>query len=49
MARPEARRRVRMLFERGMRLEGDVENRFGAHLAGLLDDAEGDAEGDAAY
>ncbi|MFE2541875.1 enoyl-CoA hydratase/isomerase family protein [Actinacidiphila glaucinigra] len=36
---PETRRRVQVLFERGMQQEGDLENRFGAHLAGLLDDA----------
>ncbi|MGW5482770.1 enoyl-CoA hydratase/isomerase family protein [Streptomyces sp. NPDC004008] len=35
---PETRQRVAALFERGMQQEGDLENRFGAHLAHLLDD-----------
>ncbi|MEU4091742.1 enoyl-CoA hydratase/isomerase family protein [Streptomyces sp. NPDC026673] len=35
---PETRQRVAALFQRGMQQEGDLENRFGAHLADLLDD-----------
>ncbi|MGW9029991.1 enoyl-CoA hydratase/isomerase family protein [Streptomyces sp. NPDC055722] len=35
---PETQQRVAALFQRGMQQEGDLENRFGAHLAHLLDD-----------
>lgn len=34
---PETQHRVRTLFSRGLQQEGDLENRFGAHLATLLD------------
>ncbi|MFF3689521.1 enoyl-CoA hydratase/isomerase family protein [Streptomyces sp. NPDC002187] len=34
---PETHQRVAALFKRGMQQEGDLENRFGAHLANLLD------------
>ncbi|MFJ7495881.1 enoyl-CoA hydratase/isomerase family protein [Streptomyces sp. NPDC097727] len=37
LAWPETQQRVAALFKRGMQQEGDLENRFGAHLAGLLD------------
>ncbi|MEJ8632851.1 enoyl-CoA hydratase/isomerase family protein [Streptomyces sp. MS2.AVA.5] len=35
---PETRQRVAALFARGLQQEGDLENRFGAHLTDLLDD-----------
>ncbi|WP_374771833.1 enoyl-CoA hydratase/isomerase family protein [Streptomyces sp. NBC_01310] len=35
---PETHQRVAALFKRGMQQEGDLENRFGAHLPHLLDD-----------
>ncbi|MFD3437150.1 enoyl-CoA hydratase/isomerase family protein [Streptomyces sp. NPDC058685] len=35
---PETRQRVAALFAGGLQQEGDLENRFGAHLADLLDD-----------
>ncbi|MGW3248848.1 enoyl-CoA hydratase/isomerase family protein [Streptomyces sp. NPDC001070] len=38
LAWPETQQRVAALFQRGMQQEGDLENRFGAHLADLLDD-----------
>lgn len=38
LAWPETQQRVAALFKRGMQQEGDLENRFGAHLATLLDD-----------
>ncbi|MFD7447177.1 enoyl-CoA hydratase/isomerase family protein [Streptomyces sp. NPDC059909] len=38
LAWPETHQRVAALFKRGMQQEGDLENRFGAHLANLLDD-----------
>ncbi|MER7840239.1 enoyl-CoA hydratase/isomerase family protein [Streptomyces sp. NPDC096040] len=38
LAWPETQQRVAALFKRGMQQEGDLENRFGAHLAHLLDD-----------
>lgn len=38
LAWPETQQRVAALFQRGMQQEGDLENRFGAHLAHLLDD-----------
>lgn len=38
LAWPETQQRVAALFARGMQREGDLENRFGAHLAHLLDD-----------
>ncbi|MET8331929.1 enoyl-CoA hydratase/isomerase family protein [Streptomyces sp. NPDC005181] len=38
LAWPETQHRVAALFKRGMQQEGDLENRFGAHLATLLDD-----------
>jgi enoyl-CoA hydratase/carnithine racemase len=34
---PETQQRVQALFKRGLQQEGDFENRFGAHLATLLD------------
>jgi enoyl-CoA hydratase/carnithine racemase len=34
---PESRRRIQALFQRGMQQEGDLENRFGAHLSALLE------------
>ena len=34
---PETHQRVHALFKRGLQQEGDLENRFGAHLASLLD------------
>jgi len=34
---PETQRRVQALFRRGLQQEGDLEERFGAHLATLLD------------
>jgi enoyl-CoA hydratase/carnithine racemase len=34
---PETQHRVQALFKRGLQQEGDLENRFGAHLATLLD------------
>jgi enoyl-CoA hydratase/carnithine racemase len=34
---PETQQRVQALFKRGLQQEGDLENRFGAHLATLLD------------
>jgi enoyl-CoA hydratase/carnithine racemase len=34
---PETHQRVQALFKRGLQQEGDLENRFGAHLASLLD------------
>ena len=34
---PETQVRVQTLFRRGLQQEGDLENRFGAHLATLLD------------
>ena len=33
---PETQRRVQALFERGLQQEGELEYRFGAHLATLL-------------
>ncbi|MER5689365.1 enoyl-CoA hydratase/isomerase family protein [Streptomyces sp. NPDC002205] len=38
LAWPETQQRVAALFKHGMQQEGDLENRFGAHLATLLDD-----------
>ncbi|MFJ7949132.1 enoyl-CoA hydratase/isomerase family protein [Streptomyces sp. NPDC096354] len=38
LAWPKTQQRVAALFKRGMQQEGDLENRFGAHLATLLDD-----------
>lgn len=38
LAWPETQQRVAALFKRGMQQEGDLENRFGAHLAHLLED-----------
>jgi enoyl-CoA hydratase/carnithine racemase len=38
LAWPEAQQRVAALFKRGLQQEGDLENRFGAHLPSLLDD-----------
>ncbi|AWW36025.1 MULTISPECIES: enoyl-CoA hydratase/isomerase family protein [Streptomyces] len=35
---PETQQRVAALFKRGMQQEGDLENRFGAHLPHLLDE-----------
>ena len=34
---PETQQRIRMLFKLGLQQEGDLENRFGAHLAALVD------------
>ena len=34
---PETQQRVQALFKRGLQQEGDLENRFGAHLATLLE------------
>jgi hypothetical protein len=34
---PETQRRVQALFQRGLQQEGDLENRFGSHLATLLE------------
>jgi enoyl-CoA hydratase/carnithine racemase len=34
---PETQRRVQALFKRGLQQEGDLENRFGAHVGTLLD------------
>jgi enoyl-CoA hydratase/carnithine racemase len=34
---PETQQRVRTLLKRGLQQEGDLENRFGAHVAKLLD------------
>jgi hypothetical protein len=34
---PETQQRVQALFKGGLQQEGDLENRFGAHLATLLD------------
>ena len=34
---PETQRRLQALFKRGLQQEGDLENRFGAHLATLVD------------
>ncbi|MFD7944280.1 enoyl-CoA hydratase/isomerase family protein, partial [Streptomyces sp. NPDC059744] len=38
LAWPETQQRVAALFKRGMQQEGDLENRFGAHVADLRDD-----------
>lgn len=38
LAWPETHQRIAALFKRGMQQEGDLENRFGAHLATLLDE-----------
>ncbi|HEX9083719.1 MAG TPA: enoyl-CoA hydratase/isomerase family protein [Gemmatimonadaceae bacterium] len=34
---PETQQRIRLLFKLGLQQEGDLENRFGAHLAALVD------------
>jgi enoyl-CoA hydratase/carnithine racemase len=34
---PQTQQRVKALFKQGLQQEGDLENRFGAHLATLLD------------
>lgn len=34
---PETQQRIRVLFKRGLQQEGDLEDRFGAHLAALVD------------
>lgn len=34
---PETQQRIRVLLRRGLQQEGDLENRFGAHLAALVD------------
>jgi enoyl-CoA hydratase/carnithine racemase len=34
---PETQRRIQALFQRGLQQEGDLENRFGSHLAMLLE------------
>ncbi len=35
---PETRQSIAALVARGLQQKGDLENRFGAHLADLLDD-----------
>ena len=41
---PETQQRVRELFKRGLQQEGDLENRFGEHLATLFDGQRADSD-----
>ena len=43
---PETRQRVQALFKRGLQQEGDLENRFGAHLATLFDAQRAESDAD---